>query len=257
MAFWIDTGTGVSTDPGTTAVIDVVRQFATNGGVGQQPTVPGAEWFNMITDELLSVVYAAGLAPDKSDHGQLLAAIEQLLSSSLSPDASESVKGIARFSTQSEASPATSSAASSSLMLSVLRGLDLLKSSAALASSSQQGTMRTATQSEVDARSAVVAAVTPDKLREVGVGQTWQDVTASRALGTTYTNTTGRPIMVYVGSTSATTSSSFLTVSGIQLPISQGQVGGGVFKEVSIAIVPPGATYSATASALEKWVELR
>ena len=29
-----------------------------------------------------------------------------------------------------------------------------------------------------------------------GVGQTWQDVTASRALGVTYTNSTGKPIQV-------------------------------------------------------------
>lgn len=30
----------------------------------------------------------------------------------------------------------------------------------------------------------------------VGTGQTWQDVTASRALGVTYTNSTGKPIVV-------------------------------------------------------------
>ena len=32
----------------------------------------------------------------------------------------------------------------------------------------------------------------------IGVGQTWQGVLASRALGTTYQNTTGKPIMVNV-----------------------------------------------------------
>ena len=30
----------------------------------------------------------------------------------------------------------------------------------------------------------------------VGVGQSWQDVTSSRATGVTYTNTTGKPITV-------------------------------------------------------------
>lgn len=30
----------------------------------------------------------------------------------------------------------------------------------------------------------------------LGVGQTWQDVRTSRAANTTYTNTTGRPIVV-------------------------------------------------------------
>lgn len=35
----------------------------------------------------------------------------------------------------------------------------------------------------------------------IGVGQTWQNVTSSRAIGTTYTNSTGRPIMVIVSGT--------------------------------------------------------
>ena len=34
-----------------------------------------------------------------------------------------------------------------------------------------------------------------------GVGQTWQNMTASRVVGTTYTNTSGRPIMVSVQGT--------------------------------------------------------
>jgi len=35
----------------------------------------------------------------------------------------------------------------------------------------------------------------------LGVGQTWTDVTSSRAIGTTYTNSTGKPIMVIVSGT--------------------------------------------------------
>lgn len=34
-----------------------------------------------------------------------------------------------------------------------------------------------------------------------GIGQTWQNMTASRVVGTTYTNTSGRPIMVSVQGT--------------------------------------------------------
>ena len=40
---------------------------------------------------------------------------------------------------------------------------------------------------------AAVEALTPEP---IGVGQTWQDVSASRTTNTVYTNTTGRPIMV-------------------------------------------------------------
>jgi hypothetical protein len=32
----------------------------------------------------------------------------------------------------------------------------------------------------------------------IGIAQTWQNVAASRAAGTTYTNTTGKPIMVCI-----------------------------------------------------------
>ena len=40
-----------------------------------------------------------------------------------------------------------------------------------------------------------------DATSAFGVGQTWQNVTASRVVGTTYTNTSGRPIMVSVQGT--------------------------------------------------------
>ena len=65
MAFWIDTGTGVSENPGTTAVRSAIRQYATEGGEGMPPTIPGAEWFNMMTDEVLAVLAEAGIAPDR------------------------------------------------------------------------------------------------------------------------------------------------------------------------------------------------
>lgn len=78
MAFWMDTGTGTPTDPGTTPVVDAVRQFATEGGAGVPPSVPGAEWFNMMTDEVLAVLAAAGIAPDKAVHDQLAAALSAM-----------------------------------------------------------------------------------------------------------------------------------------------------------------------------------
>jgi len=49
----------------------------------------------------------------------------------------------------------------------------------------------------------------------LGVGQTWQNVKGSRALATTYYNTTGKPITVNVRVTSSTTySNSEMTVAG-------------------------------------------
>ena len=42
----------------------------------------------------------------------------------------------------------------------------------------------------------LATAITP-----IGVGQTWQNMTSSRAIGTTYTNSTGRTIVVIVSGT--------------------------------------------------------
>ena len=80
----------------------------------------------------------------------------------------------------------------------------------------------------------------------VGVGQTWQDVKASRPVGVTYTNTTGRPIMVAID-----TSGETVIVDGLQL-VASGPYG------VQF-IVPAGSTYSVPAGGggIDRWLELR
>jgi len=68
----------------------------------------------------------------------------------------------------------------------------------------------------------------------LGWGQTWTDVKASRALSTTYTNSTGRPIFVSVsvawGNTDATVT---LTVGGV---IAQKQAGNPDSSNISLAV---------------------
>ena len=95
--------------------------------------------------------------------------------------------------------------------------------------------------------------------------QTWQDVTASRLLANTYTNSTGYPIMVSItcanaGSSGVTGFS--LVVAGVTIAsnfIIQ-QTGAGNYYTNLSAIVPNGATYNATGGisiTLSKWTELR
>lgn len=94
----------------------------------------------------------------------------------------------------------------------------------------------------------------------IGWNQTWQDVTASRALGTTYTNSTGKPIMIGVNASGSTISATYkVTVGGVDLlTIFTGaiQPQGAVW-----VIVPDGATYSVSqvvaTVTLSRWVELR
>lgn len=73
--FWPDTQTGVDVEPARKTVQSAVRKYFTEGGVGVPPTVPGGDWFNQITNELLNVLAAAGIDPSKADDDQLLQAI--------------------------------------------------------------------------------------------------------------------------------------------------------------------------------------
>lgn len=93
----------------------------------------------------------------------------------------------------------------------------------------------------------------------LGIGQTWQDVTGSRAFSTTYTNNTGKPISVHVmmGVTGNTTNS-YLTVGG--LIVSRFSQDDNFTQSSTLsAIVPNGTTYSVTSggAGLVSWVELR
>jgi hypothetical protein len=96
----------------------------------------------------------------------------------------------------------------------------------------------------------------------IGVGQTWQNVTGSRAAGTTYTNSTGKPIFISVhGTGSPTNGVMSMTVDGVSLG-QQGSaaVSSGVFYSTMTAIVPNGSTYKAdnvNGWTLVSWAELR
>lgn len=92
----------------------------------------------------------------------------------------------------------------------------------------------------------------------MGVSQTWQDVTASRVAGTTYTNSTARPIMVTVTVLAVTgTDNHNLYVGNVIVSGSQDQQAGDYTPYSTI--VPAGATYRMTVEAgtISRWVELR
>jgi len=90
----------------------------------------------------------------------------------------------------------------------------------------------------------------------LGVGQTLTDVTASRAINTVYTNTTGKPIFVAVGKTNQT-SDMRLNVNGVQFGYASGSNEDSQSKTL-YAIVPSGATYGTVGlSGFVFWSELR
>lgn len=92
----------------------------------------------------------------------------------------------------------------------------------------------------------------------VGNGQTWQNLTSSRALRGTYTNTTGKPIQVSVHGVSSDTTYMGIWVNG--WGVERVYCVANQYCSVS-AIIPSGNTYVAQfnsgVQALSFWSELR
>lgn len=90
--------------------------------------------------------------------------------------------------------------------------------------------------------------------RGIGDGQTWQDVRADRAGGVTYTNTTGRTI-VLLAAHGSINSSRTLTVDGHA--VSWNNSGSTTLVNTAICVpIPPGSTYEFNGLPA-KWLELR
>ena len=86
----------------------------------------------------------------------------------------------------------------------------------------------------------------------IGVGQTWIDETSNRALGTTYTNTTGKPIFIIIYCATGATQTYY--INGIKV----GDVAdsGGGEHTVSF-VIPDGDTYMISGGALTSLFELK
>lgn len=90
----------------------------------------------------------------------------------------------------------------------------------------------------------------------VGIGQTWQNMTGSRAFGSSYTNSTSKPIMVAITSTSGSGTTMAATVGGVLVQTN------GVHASTELNtltfIVPPSTSYTvASTETLNNWAELR
>lgn len=127
------------------------------------------------------------------------------------------------------------------------------------ASDTATGVVELATTAEIQTGTDTTRAITPAGYRDttLGWGQTWQDLTANRAVGTTYTNSTGKPIMVLVGlqlSVNQTPSINLNGLGNMRMYSSQNSPQGAPISFV----VPAGQTYALTvAGTILKWLELR
>ena len=99
-------------------------------------------------------------------------------------------------------------------------------------------------------------------MQTLGFGQTWQNISGSRTAGTTYYNTTGKPIAFSVQAQGTTNSavSVTLVVGGTTVVVQNvAAISGGFSSPSALAIVPPGQSYSATivGGTASAWTELR
>ena len=83
---------------------------------------------------------------------------------------------------------------------------------------------------------------------DAGVGRTWQDVTASRSAGVTYTNNTGRDIFFIVTAQLGDVEQTLMQVNGNLVAQSRGSSSSSTSDprySISV-IIPDGSTYSYT-----------
>lgn len=93
----------------------------------------------------------------------------------------------------------------------------------------------------------------------IGIGQTATDVGASRTMGTTYTNSTGKPIVVYVSMSNSVSSPIVINYINGVLFYGSASPSAGTYYSVTM-IVPTGMTYSISMNGvptLVSWVEIR
>ena len=135
------------------------------------------------------------------------------------------------------------------------------------ADTTTKGAARFATPTEVVNKANVMAAVTPASAAAIaqstglGVGQTWQNVTGSRASGITYANNTGKPIHVFIAVKDGFNGGLRLIIGGVTIFNFTYDLPEWVFYPVSV-IIPNNTDYSFTWAGnrpddLLTWSELR
>jgi hypothetical protein len=92
--------------------------------------------------------------------------------------------------------------------------------------------------------------------QQIGVGQTWQDVRASRSAGVTYTNNTNKPILVSVYGGASTKDGFSLIIDGLR--VDNAWESSSSDASALQGIVPSGSTYIVYwSNGVYSWYELR
>lgn len=76
--YWVDNDSGVEVMPDIAPVYKETPTWFTAGDESVEPTYPGPDTFNIIIAEILNVLAAAGITPQKGSLTQLSEAVQQL-----------------------------------------------------------------------------------------------------------------------------------------------------------------------------------
>jgi hypothetical protein len=125
-------------------------------------------------------------------------------------------------------------------------------------------TPTSATPKALATMDAVAAADTVVTGQMLGVGQSWRNLVSNRALGNTYTNSSGKPITVSVSATTGVNASLTLSVlvDNVSIMVTTTSLSvAGSFTSTGTFLVPDDTTYAVNVYAgtpvLQRWSELR
>lgn len=94
----------------------------------------------------------------------------------------------------------------------------------------------------------------------LGIGQTMTDVSGSRALSTTYTNSTGKPIVAFISLQGGANANLYWDINGQQVARTRNQFGDRTVQDSFTLIIADGDTYAARVTksgVILTWWELR
>ena len=143
--------------------------------------------------------------------------------------------------------------------MSTIRANNILDSAGGNTATINGITPALASQAEAEAGTDNTKLMTPLRVAQaiaveaIGIGQTWQNVSGSRSAGTSYQNTTGRPIMVSITSINdgtyqvSSNNSTWIDVGSTQNTIRSG----------CQFIVPQAWYYRLSGTTVLTWAELR
>lgn len=223
-----------------------------NPQTGTSATELDDDYFDALQEEIVGVIEAAAIQLDKSDRGQLLKAMKKHFQAS-----DKTLAALAGLLTGANKLPYFTGNDTVDQTDLTQVGRDIIGKTSTDAVLQYLG-LGDAAKLNVGTTAGTVAAGNDARFGlMIGVGQSWVNVTSSRASKTTYTNDTGKPIMVVVSANGSLADANFI-VDGVAVALIGYHPSATIVRPVS-AIVPAGSTYrvSNTIGSPYMWSELR